>query len=269
MLANRHAPLLTLGNPPFDGLDQPGKRAGARGGNAQATSVQRSERNLQAHARLANNVLGRHLHVGESDKAIAQAAQTHEAATVNDFNAGGIRLDHERRNLLDLFAVLHQRRGLRHHHHQLGIGTIRTPQLRTVHQVIGAVFRRNGGGAHLRRVRAHVRLGQSKRADRASGQARQELLLLLGCSEQLQRLRHADGLVRGYIGYRGLAVAAHETQQTRIVPLRKAQATVVLGNLHAEDANRRKAIKRFLRENTVFVQLNRVVKFHHFTHLGD
>ena len=53
-----------------------------------------------------------------------------------------------------------------------------------------------GGRREARRVGADVRLGEREGRDRTGRAARQVLLLLLGGAEELQRLRHADRLVR-------------------------------------------------------------------------
>ena len=69
MFANGHAPLDAFACPFARDFEQPFGKANARCGQCEAPGVQRCERNLQAHAFLADHVLGRHAHVREAQLA--------------------------------------------------------------------------------------------------------------------------------------------------------------------------------------------------------
>src|SRR6184192_1273899 len=70
------------------------------------------------------------------------------------------------------------------------------PQLLAIEHPRLAVRRRDGGRLHRGRVGADARLCQRKRRDRALRETREVLLLLSVGTEELQRLGHADRLMR-------------------------------------------------------------------------
>src|SRR5207244_1869051 len=115
----------------------------------------------------------------------ADAAQAHELAAVRDLDTRRVRLDDECRDLLFLFALDDLRRRLGHDDEQLGLQTVRAPQLLAADEEALAVRSRNGPGGHLRGIGADARLGQCERGDRAVREARQPLLLLLFRAEEL------------------------------------------------------------------------------------
>ena len=135
----------------------------------------------------------RHEHVVEAGDAVLQAAQAEERVAPLDGDARRVALHHERGDAAPVPVGL---RHLRHHDEQVGHRAVGGPQLHAVEPVVrrprsaSAVVRQPG------RVGADVGLGEQERGDLAGGQPRQEPLLLLVGAEQLQRLRHADRLVR-------------------------------------------------------------------------
>jgi hypothetical protein len=99
-----------------------------------------------------------------------------------------------------------------------------------------AVGERRRGGAHARRVRAHVVLGERERGDRALGEPRQPLLLLLLGAEHLERLRHADRLVRRQQRHHRAAVRADERHRVAVRVLGEPEPAVLARNLDPERA---------------------------------
>ena len=110
---------------------------------------------------------------------------------------GALRLDDERRDLLRFSLPFTTVVGVR------AMTTKSSARVPFVHQSFSpfrmkcvAVLGRRRGRAHVRRIGAGVDFGERERRDRALRQAREEALLLLLGAEELQRLRHADRLVR-------------------------------------------------------------------------
>ena len=69
---------------------------------------------LRPFALTPEQVLDRHLHVGEADDAVLDRLEPHEVEAMHHLDAGPVGLDDERGDLLGA--------GARHHHHQLGDG---------------------------------------------------------------------------------------------------------------------------------------------------
>ena len=104
----------------------------------------------------------------------------------------------------------------------------------------------DGARLHLGGIGADARLGQRERGDRALGEARQVLLLLLRRAEELQRLRHADRLVRGEPGHARRAPGGDEADGAVVVRRAEPEAAVLLRDLHAPGAELVEALEELV-----------------------
>ena len=107
----------------------------------------------------------------------------------------------------------------RHHDEELRDRAVRAPELLAVEDVV-ALGRAGRRRRERRRIGARLRLRQRERGDRALREARQVLLLLLRRAEELQRLRHADRLVRGEQRDQVAVLARDELDRLRVLALR-------------------------------------------------
>jgi hypothetical protein len=218
-------PLPGHGDAPLTGPDTVGRQR-------QPAGVQGGQRDLEALALLADEVLLRHADLVEAGDAVLQSAQAHEPVAAFDGDALAVGLHDER---ADTAAVAVRLRYLGHDDEQAGDRAIGGPQLDAVEDVV-ALGRRRRGRAQPGRVGADVGLGEQERGDLALGQAGQELLLLFLGAEQLERLRHADGLVgRDERGERRVG-RTDEHQGPAVVQIGQAQAAILRIDLHAERA---------------------------------
>jgi len=92
-----------------------------------------------------------------------------------------------------------------------------------------------------------VRLGQGEGRDGARRAAREVLLLLLGRPEQLQRLRHADRLVRGEQRADVAVEASDELHDGHVLAHAEAEPAVLLRDLEPERAELAQPVDDFLR----------------------
>jgi hypothetical protein len=144
-------------------------------------------------------------------------------------DAGRSRLDDEGADLL--------RAGVsRHHDQQLGDRAVGAPELLAVEDVGIPLRRQLGRGGQLGRVGADAVFRQREGGDRPRGASRQESLLLIVGSENLDRLGHADGLVRREQGRDVAVVAAEQLHDPAVLDLIEPEAAVLLRNLHPEGA---------------------------------
>jgi hypothetical protein len=205
--------------------------SGAGRGQGQPSGVQRGERDLQAGALGADAVGGGDSDLVEAGDAVLDAAQAHEGVAVLDRDAGRVGLDDEGGDAA-LVAL-----GLRypcHDDEEVGDHAVGRPQLDPVEDVVVPVRYRGGGQA--RRVGADIGLGQQEGADVGAGAARQELLLLLGGAEQLERLRYADRLMGGEQDADRGAGRTGQGEGLVVVDLGEAKTAVLGVDLHAEGA---------------------------------
>jgi len=113
---------------------------------------------------------------------------------VNDLDARRVGLDDERGDLLASLPVRQHLVGVR------AITTNRSARVPLVHQSFSplissaTVLDGRGRGGHVRRIGAGVDFRERERADRALGEHRKELALLLFGAKQLQWLGNANGL---------------------------------------------------------------------------
>ncbi len=89
-------------------------------------------------------------------------------------------------------------------------------------------------------------------------QARQVLLLLLFGAEELERLRHADGLVRRQPGHARAAPGGHQTDGAVVVGGAESEAAVLLRDLHAPGAELLESVEELARVLAGPVDLIRV-----------
>ena len=96
VLADRLPPLHALAGPaPADLEADLGACRPSRPGSTSRPVLSVVERDLEAPALGADQVLGRHAHVGERDHRVGERAQAHEVAAVLDLHAGPVGLDDE------------------------------------------------------------------------------------------------------------------------------------------------------------------------------
>jgi hypothetical protein len=249
VLPDRDAPLLAHVAPPPADLQTPFGQAGGACGQRQPASIQRGQRDLQAFAFLADEVLTRHAHVVEADDRIGERLEPHEAGAILDPDTGPGRFHDEGADLLRL-------RIAGHHHEQLGERAVRTPQLLAVEHIGLAVP--HGGRGQARRVGANVRLGEREGRDRARRAAGQVLLLLLERAKELERLGHADRLMGGQQREHVVVVATDDLHHRAILGDREPEAAVFLRNLHPEGAERAQTVDDMGRVFPHFVDRRRV-----------
>ena len=204
----------------------PGDR---RSRQREPAGVQRDQRELETLAFAPEHVLRRHLHVGEPDDPVLQRLESHEVEPLHHLDAGPVRLDDERRDLL--------RTGARHDHHQLGDGAVGAPELLAVQDVVLAVGRKRRGRAERGGIGADLILGQREGGHGTLGQTRQILLLLRRRAEQLERRGNADGLRRGEQGGEVSVLARDQPHGVGVAVLAQAEAAVLGRDLDAEGAD--------------------------------
>ena len=155
-----------------DGVTQRGaRRAHTGGAQLEAANVENVEGDVVALADFAQQILNRHLAVGEHQRAGGGAANTQLVLFRADGEPGSSLLDQERS---ELFSVDFDEDG-----EQVGKAGIADPHLLAVENVMRAVRRERGAGTNVHGVRAGGRFGESIGTDTISGgQAGQELLLL-------------------------------------------------------------------------------------------
>src|SRR5262249_33706169 len=107
VLPDRDAPLLALVRPAAADLQTLFRHPGARGRQRQTPGVERDERDLEALALLADQVLARHADVLEADDAVRERLEAHEAAAVLDLHTRRGGLHDEAADLLRLGIARH------------------------------------------------------------------------------------------------------------------------------------------------------------------
>ena len=135
---------------------------------------------------------------------------------------------------------------LGHDDDDAGLYAIGAPEFLAVEDDSACRPRGLGVRLHLRGVGADLRLGEREGGDFAAGDARQETALLLLCAEEDERLRHADGLMRGEERGEVAAIAAEQHAGAAVIGLREAEAAVFGRDLDAEGAELREAGDDFI-----------------------
>ena len=234
MVRQRRAELLALHGEAQRVLDQTLGHAHAHRGDMQTAPVQHLHGGLETLAFLtADNVLGGHPAVLEGDVANVGAFLAHLHVRLAADQPRRVAFNDKGGDAAGALVVLV---GTRHHRVQAGFRAVGDVTLGAVENVVVAVLVR--AGLQARRVGAHVRLGQTERADHfAGGQFGHVLLLLLfgavdqnalgtdaviGAEERAERRRGVADLKRhqGFL-FHGQAQAAvllgnRQTEQTHL-----------------------------------------------------
>ena len=171
-------------------------------------------------------------------------------ATVHDLYAGPIGLDDEGGD-----SAL---TGARHHDDEIGDGPVGAPQFLAVENVGFAVLAGRRRGRHAGGIAPHFGFGEGECADGSLGEPREVFLFLLRCSEEFERLRHADGLV-GREQYSDRALPArHERNGLVVACLGKSETAVLGRDLDAERAQLGEAVDDVLRYLGIALYLFRI-----------
>ncbi len=169
VLPDWRAPLHAFACPLLSDLQHPPPARRTPGRNREAACVESDQRELQPEAFAPQEVFLGDEDVFETDQYIADAAQSHELAAMDDLDSRRVHLEDEGRDLLFLFALDDLGRGTRHHDDHFRFEAVRAPQLFAVEDPSLSIRRRNGVGLHLGRIATDSRLGQRERGDRALG----------------------------------------------------------------------------------------------------
>src|SRR5207237_1071786 len=98
----------------------------------EAPGVERDQRELETLPFTPEDVFARHADVVESDDAVLDGLEAHEAAAVDDFHARPRLLDDERGDLLARLAVDDGVRRPRHDDEEFGARPVGAPELLAV-----------------------------------------------------------------------------------------------------------------------------------------
>ncbi len=145
-----------------------------------------------------------------------------------------------------------------HHDQKLGQGSIGGPKLGPVEDVGRAVLGLLRGGGHARRVGAHSQFGEREGGYLALGAAGEVLLLLLGRSEELDRLRHPDRLMGREQGPDVAAIGSEQLHYPVVFDVGETQAPVFLRDLHSEGPERAQPVEDPLRVLAGAIDLRRI-----------
>ena len=96
VFADRRSPLHPFVGPFAGNLQRKLGRSGANGRQRQTAGVERRQGDLQAAANATDHVSGRDAHVLETDQAVFDAPQAHEAVAGEDGDTRANALPHER-----------------------------------------------------------------------------------------------------------------------------------------------------------------------------
>ena len=186
---------------------------------------------LQPLALAAEPVLGGDPDLVQPGNAVLDAPQPHEGVAPLDRDPGRVGLDDEGADA-PRPAVVVGHPG--HDDKELGDDPVGRPQLHAVEEVCRAVLGGRRRAPDARGVGADVGLGEQERRDRPGGAPGQEAPLLVLGTDQLDRLGHADRLVRGQERAEAGADRPDEHEGLGVGRHRQAEASVVTGHLHAE-----------------------------------
>ena len=197
--------MLADGLPPLHALIRPLSRnakhllscSSASRWKRKAAGIECDERELEPLPLAPEDVVARNLHVVEANDAVLDCLEAHEAQSMRNLDPGHACVDYERRDLLDVLAVLHLLGRARHHHEQLGARSICAPQLLAVDDEMLTILRRRRSGLHVRGIGACIDLSKREGRDRPLCETREEAALLLFSAKELERLWNADGLACG------------------------------------------------------------------------
>jgi uncharacterized protein YbaR (Trm112 family) len=154
VLGNGFAPLLATFGPAGADVQAATGEAGAGRRQSDASGVQGSERDLQAATFTTDDVALRHHNVGETNDAIVERLQSHEAAAVHDLDSGPIILHHE--GCRRVGFLLGGSAG--HDHDERCAGAVGAPEFFAIEDEVLTVLRRLSDGSNPCRIRADFRL---------------------------------------------------------------------------------------------------------------
>ncbi len=251
MLADRPTPLDPLRRPLARDQQAPLRGGGAHRGQRQAPGIERGKRDLQAVALPADPILGRHHHVVQPRHPVLDTAQPEERVAVLHGDPIVPGFDDERG---EAAAMPLGSRHPRQHHQQVRQHTVGRPELDPVERVGPAVLAGDRAGGQPGGIAAHIGFGEQEGRDLADT-ARQELPLLLRGAEQLHRLRHADGLVRGEQGADRWVGRGDDHQSAVVVDRGQPEAAVLRGDLDAEGADVLEPVDHLVRDPRVPLDL--------------
>ena len=142
-------------------------------------------------------------------------------------------------DLIFRFAVDHLGRRLSHDDDDAGFRSVRAPEFFPVQHEFPPVRRGFGASLHCGRIGADTGFREGEGGDFARRDARKEFAFLFLGAEQDQRLRHADGLMRGEQRREIAAIAAQQHGRATVIGLRQAEPTVSRGHLDPKRTHRR------------------------------
>ena len=158
--------------------------------------VESGQRDAQTFSFGEKNIFPRHAYVVKLDDRIVERPQPHEVAALHDLDAGRVHLDDERGDLILAAPMPHFRRRFRHDDDDTGARAIRAPEfspLRMKRSVLvgsACVSMRAGSEPTPGSVSAKAEISP------LATRGRNFWRCALGAKEE-ERLRNADGLVRG------------------------------------------------------------------------
>ena len=204
---------------------------------------------------LRDHVFAWHPHVGELHDSVVERAQAHETTAVCDLEPGRIDIDDKCSDLLPLLAVHNFWRRFCHHHQNAGLDQICAPKLFAIQDETGAVFAFVGAQTHVRGIGPGIPFGQRESRDFLARDPRQIFVLLLFGSEQEQRLRNTERLMRGNERSQVRVPASEQHRGATVIDLRQTEALVLLRNFYPKCAHHEKFLDVFLRNLACAIDL--------------
>ena len=128
MLTNWHAPLNAFARPFARDLEQPFGKAHARRRQSEASGVQRCKRDFQSCAFLRDDIFAGHPHLVKFHDRVIKRAESHEPATIRDFQPRRVHINNERGDLLALFSAHQFWRRAGHYDKHACLHAVRTPK---------------------------------------------------------------------------------------------------------------------------------------------
>ena len=215
-----------------------------------AADVENRQRVFEAFADLADDVLHGNAHIRKRHVRIFDAPAPFELAALAHRHPGGIHRQDKRAVHAIVGALPFQHRGPRRFAVDPNLprghagdqrdksrdGSVRAPQLLSVHHEMRAGSIERRFGPDIRGVRTRRRLRQREGGDRLfrdDGQVRAFLRLI---AEEENRHRDPDGLGHRDGQRKDVARARNQREDAAVIGVGKAEPAVLPGNLHAECA---------------------------------
>ena len=150
----------------------------------------------EAHALLAEQVLGGHLHVGERQLCGVLRVQADLVEVAAALEALHAALDDQQREALGALVGI----GLRDHDHQVGVDAVGDEGLGAVEHVVIALL--DGAGLDALQVAAGAGFGHRDRGDDLAGAELRQPALLLLVGGEVEQVRRDDVVVQARSRYR-------------------------------------------------------------------